>query len=119
MALVPEDRASYDAPIHSVADIEALPFQPRMVNIKPSRLGGLRPLLAAYAFCEERGIGMYGGGQFELGVGRGHIQYLASIFHADAPNDVAPGGYNDPVPPEGLPSSPLPVAAHKEGFRWG
>lgn len=120
MSLVPYDQVSYDAPIHSVADIEALPGGvPRMVNVKPSRLGGLRPLLHCYAWCAERGIGMYGGGQFELGVGRGHIQYLASLFHADAPNDVAPGGYNDPEPPDGLPDSPLPVAAHEQGFRWG
>ena len=35
------DRVTWDAPIHSVADIEALPFKPTMVNIKPSRVGGL------------------------------------------------------------------------------
>ncbi len=113
------DRVSYDAPIHSVDDILALPITPKMVNVKPSRLGGLRPLLAAYAHCEEHGIGMYGGGQFELGPGRGQIQYLASLFHADAPNDTAPGGYNDPDPPPGLPPSPLPVAVSDIGFRWG
>ena len=62
---------------------------------------------------------MYGGGQFELGVGRGQIQYLASLFHADGPNDVAPGGYNDPEPGGGLPASPLPVAVAATGFRWG
>jgi L-alanine-DL-glutamate epimerase-like enolase superfamily enzyme len=112
-------RVSYDAPIHSVQDILALPIAPKMVNVKPSRLGGLRPLLAAYAHCEEHDIGMYGGGQFELGPGRGHIQYLASLFHADAPNDTAPGGYNDPDPPPGLPTSPLPVAVSDTGFRWG
>ncbi len=113
------DRVSYDAPIHSVEDIENAPIAPKMVNIKPSRLGGLRPLLAAYAHCEANGIGMYGGGQFELGPGRGHIQYLASLFHADAPNDTAPGGYNDPETPPGLPTSPLPVAVSDIGFRWG
>ena len=79
------ERFSWDAPIHSIADIEALPYPPRMVNIKPSRLGGLRSLLDAYDYCAERGIGNYGGGQFELGVGRGQNQYLASLFHADAP----------------------------------
>ena len=36
---------------------------------------------------------MYGGGQFELGPGRGQIQYLASVFHPDGPNDVAPTGF--------------------------
>ncbi|HEV2924652.1 MAG TPA: hypothetical protein VGW98_11490 [Solirubrobacteraceae bacterium] len=113
------DRFSWDAPIHSIEDIEALPYPPRMVNIKPSRLGGLRNLLDAYDYCEQRGIGNYGGGQFELGVGRGQNQYLASLFHPDAPNDVAPGGFNLPVPPAGLPSSPLPPTPSAAGFRWG
>jgi L-alanine-DL-glutamate epimerase-like enolase superfamily enzyme len=113
------DRFSWDAPIHSIEDIEALPYPPRMVNIKPSRLGGLRNLLDAYDYCAERGIGGYGGGQFELGAGRGQNQYLASLFHADAPNDVAPTGFNLPDPPAGLPSSPLAPAPAPVGFRWG
>jgi hypothetical protein len=113
------DRITWDANIHGVADIEGLPFAPRMVNVKPSRLGPLRSLFAAYDYCESRGIGMYGGGQFELGVGRGHIQYLASIFHPDTPNDVAPGGYNLADVPADLPDSPLAVRAHDTGFRWG
>jgi L-alanine-DL-glutamate epimerase-like enolase superfamily enzyme len=113
------DRISWDAPIHSVADIEALPFQPKAVNVKPSRLGGVRSVLAAYDHCDAHGIQMYGGGQFELGPGRGQIQYLASLFHPEGPNDVAPGGYNDPHPAPGLPDPPLPVAAEPTGFRWG
>jgi L-alanine-DL-glutamate epimerase-like enolase superfamily enzyme len=112
-------RFSWDANIHSIADIESLPYPPRMVNIKPSRLGGLRNLLDAYDYCAEHGIGNYGGGQFELGIGRGQNQYLASLFHADAPNDVAPTGFNLPVPPPGLPSSPLAPAPASLGFRWG
>jgi L-alanine-DL-glutamate epimerase-like enolase superfamily enzyme len=114
-----QDRITWDANIHSVDDIVNLPFKPRMVNVKPSRLGGLRSLLKAYEYCEANDIMMYGGGQFELGVGRGHIQYLAAIFHPDGPNDVAPGGYNLVDPPEGLPTSPLPVLASETGFRWG
>ncbi len=113
------ERFSWDAPIHSVDDIEALPYPPRMVNIKPSRLGGLRNLLDAYDYCAERGIGCYGGGQFELSVGRGQNQYLASIFHPGTPNDVAPGGFNLPRPPAGLPCSPLAPAPHETGFTWG
>ena len=112
------DRFSWDAPIHSVADIEALRYPPRMVNIKPSRLGGLRNLLDAFDYCARRGIDNYGGGQFELGVGRGQIQYLASLFHGDAPNDVAPSGFNLPEPPAGLPESPLPPTPSASGFRW-
>jgi L-alanine-DL-glutamate epimerase-like enolase superfamily enzyme len=113
------ERFSWDATIHSIADIRELPYPPRMVNVKPSRLGGLRNLLDAYDYCAERSIGNYGGGQFELGVGRAQNQYLASLFHADAPNDVAPTGFNLPDPPDGLPSSPLPPAPGASGFRWG
>ena len=113
------DRFSWDAPIHSIEDIEALPYPPRMVNIKPSRIGGLKRLCDTYDYCAEHGIGAYGGGQFELGPGRGQAQYLASLFHPDTPNDLAPSGYNVNDPPAGLDSSPLPVAAAPTGFRWG
>ena len=113
-----KDRLTWDAPIHSIADIEALPFPPRMVNVKPSRFGSVKALMDAYDYLAERGIGAYGGGQFELGPGRGHIQYLASLFHPDTPNDVAPGGYNLVDPPAGLPDSPLEPRPSKTGFRW-
>jgi hypothetical protein len=113
------ERFSWDAPIHSIADIESLPYPPRMVNIKPSRMGGLRSLLDAYDYSKRNAIGNYGGGQFELGVGRGQIQYLASLFHPDAPNDVAPGGFNLPTPAPGLPESPLAPTPSPTGFRWG
>jgi L-alanine-DL-glutamate epimerase-like enolase superfamily enzyme len=112
-------RITWDAPIHSIDDIEALPFPPRMVNIKPSRIGGLRKLCATYDYCTERAIGAYGGGQFELGPGRGQAQYLASLFHPDSPNDLAPSAFNQDDPPPGLPSSPLPPAPAATGFRWG
>ena len=112
------DRVTWDAPIHSVADVEALSFAPRTLNSKPSRFGRLRELLAFYDHCETHGIGLYGGGMFELGPGRGQIQYLASLFHPDGPNDVAPGAYNDPEPRPGLPGSPLEPAPEPAGFRW-
>jgi len=111
-----EDRVSWDAPIHSRADIEALPFEPEWCNIKPSRFGTVESLLDAIEFCENRGITMYGGGQFELSVGREHIQALAALFYPQSPNDVAPGGYNDPDLSEGLPSSPLEPPANPRGF---
>jgi hypothetical protein len=115
------ERVTWDAPIHSIADIEAMPFSPpKTVNVKPSRFGPIRNLFGAYDYCEERGIGAYGGGQTELGPGRGQIQYLAAIFHPETPNDVAPGGYNDPAKAtaSGLPSSPLEPAIDALGFRW-
>jgi len=117
--LEPErNRLTWDAPIHSIADIEALPWQPKMVNVKPSRIGGLRDLCETYDFCAERRIGAYGGGQWELGVGRGQIQVLASLFHPDTPNDTAPRGYNESEPPPGLPTSPLDPKLSATGFRW-
>jgi L-alanine-DL-glutamate epimerase-like enolase superfamily enzyme len=112
------DRITWDAPIHGIADIEALAFAPRMVNVKPSRVGGLPQLCATYDYCAEHGIGAYGGGQFELGPGRGQAQYLAALFHPDTPNDLAPVGYNESVPPAGLPDSPLEFAGSPTGFRW-
>jgi hypothetical protein len=112
------DRITWDAPIHSIADIEALPWRPRMVNVKPSRIGGLRDLCETYDYCAERGIGAYGGGQWELGPGRGQIQVLASLFHPDTPNDTAPRGYNESPPPPGLPTSPLLPQLTPTGFRW-
>jgi L-alanine-DL-glutamate epimerase-like enolase superfamily enzyme len=112
------ERLTWDAPIHSIADIEALPWEPKMVNVKPSRIGGLRDLCETYDYCAERGIGAYGGGQWELGVGRGQIQALAALFHPDTPNDTAPRGYNELEPPPGLPTSPLTPKLSTTGFRW-
>lgn len=114
-----QDRITWDAPIHSIAEVEELPFTPRMVNVKPSRFGGLKSACDVYDYLEQRGIRAYGGGQFELGPGRGQIQYLASLFHPDVPNDVAPVGYNVPDPEPPLPASPLEPAPSDIGFRWG
>ncbi len=108
-------RITWDAPIHSVEDIEGLLWPPRTVNVKPSRFGSIDRLFAAYDYCDAKGIGAYGGGQWELGPGRGHIQLLASLFHPETPNDVAPREFNlDPRP--GLPTSPLAVEGRETGF---
>ena len=56
--------------------------------------------------------------QFELGVGRDHIQLLASLFYPDGPNDVAPGGYNDPEVAPGLPTSPLDAPSNTVGLSY-
>jgi hypothetical protein len=103
-----EDRLSFDAPVHSLADLDGLPLAPRWLNIKPSRFGTVRELLTTIEACEERGIRLYGGGQYELGPGRPQIQRLASAFYPDGPNDVAPSAYNEGEPRGGLPQSPLP-----------
>ena len=113
------DRITWDEPIHSIADIEALPWRPRMLNVKPARFGGLRALLDTYDYCKEHGIGIYGGGMFEQGPGRGQLQYLASLFHPDTPNDVAPPEYNLQGAIAGRPRAPLAPEPHPTGFRWG
>jgi L-alanine-DL-glutamate epimerase-like enolase superfamily enzyme len=111
-------RITWDAPIHSLADVDALATRPLGLNSKPSRFGSLARLLDFYDACEARGTTLYGGGQFELGVGRGQVQLLAAIFHPDGPNDVAPAGWDvDDFPRTGLPPSPLDPAPAPTGFR--
>jgi L-alanine-DL-glutamate epimerase-like enolase superfamily enzyme len=109
-------RVSYDAPIHTVADIGATAHAARTVNIKPSRIGSLADLSAIYDHCERQGLRMYSGGMGEAGPGRGQAQLLTSLFHADAPNDIAPSAYNRPSLPDGLAESPLELSA-PIGFR--
>jgi hypothetical protein len=111
------DRVSWDAPVTGVEAVEALPFEPRWLNVKPSRFGTLRSLFETIAWAEARDVTLYGGGQFELGVGREQVQALASLFYPEGPNDVAPGVYNDPDPAGDLPESPLAPGAPR-GFAF-
>lgn len=111
------DRITWDFPIRAIPDIEALPFAPRALNIKPARIGRLQTLLDIYDHCARSGIEMYGGGMFELGPGREQLQYLASLFHPDAPNDVAPVEYNRPELSPQAPTSPLTPTPAATGFR--
>ena len=112
------DRITWDAAIHSVQDVLDRPFAPKALNCKPSRFGTIESLFDFYDHCEREGIGLYGGGQSELGVGRGQIQLLAAIFHPDGSNDVAPSGWDhEEWPRTGLPTSPLDPAPAATGFR--
>ncbi|MGK2878977.1 MAG: hypothetical protein ACSLFF_10470 [Solirubrobacterales bacterium] len=114
------ERLTWDAQMHGLADIEALEFPPRGMNIKPSRFGPLSELLAVIEYCSARDIEMYSGGQFELSVGRAHLHAIASVFFPDTPNDASPIDYHGNDPVEGAPSSPLPVPPSEErrGFSW-
>ncbi|MFB6172077.1 MAG: hypothetical protein ABEJ23_06050 [Haloarculaceae archaeon] len=112
------DRVSFDAPVTGVESVEALPVEPRWLNVKPSRFGTVESLLDTIEYCQERDVRLYGGGQFELSVGREHVQALASLCYPDGPNDVAPGGYNDPEPAADLPTSPLSPPADPSGLAW-
>jgi hypothetical protein len=113
-----EERVSWDAPIHGVDTIESLPWEPSTLNIKPSRFGSVESLFDTIEYCRERDVACYGGGQFELDVGREHLHALASLFYPDAPNDVAPRAYNDPDLTGDLPTSPLATPAAPTGLGW-
>ena len=118
-----EARFSFDAPIHSWADVEATaarafagrPLALRHLNIKPSRFGSVSALLECVERAQAAGTELYGGGQFELGVGRDHIQALASLFYPDGPNDVAPRDFHGDAR-AGVPRSPLVPLAPAPGF---
>ena len=113
-----ETRVTWDYPIRSVETVEDLPWKPESLNIKPSRFGSAESLFETIDYCREREIQLFGGGQFELGVGREHLHAIASLFYPNAPNDVAPKAYNDPDPSGDLPSSPLTPPADPQGLSW-
>jgi L-alanine-DL-glutamate epimerase-like enolase superfamily enzyme len=106
-------RVSFDAPIAAASDITTA-----IVNVKPSRIGSVRALLDIYDHCEQAGVRMYGGGMGEWEIARGQIELLASLFHPDSTNDVAPSPYNRPDLTAGLPQSPLVPGTPAPGFRW-
>jgi hypothetical protein len=118
-----EGRFSFDAPIHSWAEVEATaerafagrPLRLRYLNIKPSRFGSVRALLDCVERAQAAGMELYGGGQFELGVGRDQIQALASLLYPAGPNDVAPRDYHGDAR-AGVPRSPLEPLAQEPGF---
>jgi L-alanine-DL-glutamate epimerase-like enolase superfamily enzyme len=113
-----EDRVSWDYPIRGVDSVRDRPWDPEWLNIKPSRFGSVESLLDTVDHARERDIRLYGGGQFELGVGRGQLHALASALYPDGPSDIAPRGYNDPDPPADLPGTPLDPPAETVGFGW-
>ncbi|MFB6100159.1 MAG: hypothetical protein ABEK16_02695 [Candidatus Nanohalobium sp.] len=113
-----QERITWDKPITGIQSIKDLPFRPEVLNIKPSRFGTVKSLLDTIEYCIDNRIEMYGGGQFELGVGREHIHAVASIFYPDSPNDVAPRIYNQEEVPEEVPKSPLEPEEELEGIRW-
>ncbi|WP_363463241.1 hypothetical protein [Halogeometricum borinquense] len=113
-----EARVTWDYPIRSVETVKDLPWEPDWLNIKPSRFGSVQSLFETIDYCRDHDIRMFGGGQFELDVGREHIHAVASLFYPDAPNDVAPKAYNDPDPSGELPSSPLAPPTSPRGFEW-
>lgn len=110
-------RLAWDAPITSVDSIQERPWPPTWLNIKPSRFGRLETLCTVLDYAHEHDIDLYGGGQFELDVGRHQLQALAALFYPAAPNDLAPTTYNAATVPQDPPTSPLSVP-RTPGFGW-
>jgi len=102
-------RLTWDAPLTKLADLVGLPVVPKAVNLKPSRFGSLAEYLRVVEHCRAEGIGMYAGGQFELGPGRDQIQLLASLIHPRGPNDNAPSLFHRAQLPKAVPTSPMVV----------
>jgi hypothetical protein len=103
-----EDRLSFDAPIHSLADLDDLAARAALAQHQAVALRH-----GARAARDDRGVR----GARDPDVRRRpvrarpgplQIQRLASVFYPDGPNDVAPSAYNEGEPREGLPQSPLP-----------
>ncbi|WP_049906785.1 enolase [Halorubrum tebenquichense] len=112
------ERLSFDSPIDGVESLRSLPVEPGWCNIKPSRFGSLESLFETIEYCQQAGIDLYGGGQFELASGRTAIQTLAALFYPDAPNDVAPSVFNDPGETPPYPASPLQPDVDAVGFEF-
>ena len=114
------DRVTWDAPIHSVADIQARSPGRRRWSTSSRRASARSGRCSPPTTTATRtGSARTAAASGSSVPGRGHIQYLASLFHPDTPNDVAPSGYNTAGTEPGLPSSPLEPMPTATGFRWG
>lgn len=83
-------RVALDGCVTAAYDLEAPPFPPAAVNVKAPRVGGPFEALAILETCRSSGWAAYFGGMFEVSVGRRQARTLASLFTADAWNDLDP-----------------------------
>ena len=113
-----EGRVSWDSPITDLESVRSPPLGGHWFNIKPSRFGSVESLLDTIEYCLAHDIDLYGGGQFELDVGREHLHALASLFYPAGPNDVAPTPYHSMDLSTDLPESPLEPPRAPSGLSW-
>jgi O-succinylbenzoate synthase len=62
----------------------------KIINIKPGRVGGLLESKKIHDYCLERGIGVWGGGMLETGIGRAFNIAVASLPNYIYPADMSP-----------------------------
>jgi O-succinylbenzoate synthase len=80
-----------DESIHSADDArKALELGAcRVINIKVSRLGGLREAKKVHDLCHQRGVPVWCGGMHEFGIGRAANVAIASLPGFTLPGDVS------------------------------
>lgn len=83
-------RVSLDGYVFAAVDLDDPEIPPAAVNVKAPRVGGWFEALRCLETCRRRGWHAYMGGMFEVDVGRAQARVLASLFTADAWNDLAP-----------------------------
>ncbi|HET6360969.1 MAG TPA: hypothetical protein VFH11_02815 [Gemmatimonadota bacterium] len=83
-------RVSLDGYVFAAVDLDDPEIPPAAVNVKAPRVGGWLEALRCLETCRRRGWHAYMGGMFEVHVGRAQARVLASLFTADAWNDLAP-----------------------------
>jgi O-succinylbenzoate synthase len=60
------------------------------VNLKPARVGGLRPTVDMVRFASGEGLALYCGGMLETGVGRAHALAVAALEALAWPTHLGP-----------------------------
>ncbi len=113
------DRVSYDAPIHTVADLDAQPVAARTFNIKPSRVGRLRTCSRSTRRARSAASRCTAAAWASSAWREGRSSCWPRCSRPDGPNDVAPPGFNALEPAAGLPMSPLAPDPAPLGFRRG
>lgn len=61
----------------------------KIINIKPSRVGGFYESKRIHDYCMEKGIALWCGGMMEFGIGRVHNICLSSLPNFTLPSDVS------------------------------
>lgn len=81
-----------DESIHSAEDARRAIFIKacKIINIKPGRVGGLLESKKIHDLCKQNGIGVWGGGMLETGIGRAFNIAVASLPNYIYPADMSP-----------------------------
>jgi O-succinylbenzoate synthase len=61
----------------------------RIINIKPSRVGGLTPAKKIHDLCKDKSVPVWCGGMLETGIGRTFNVALASMNNFSLPGDIS------------------------------